>query len=250
MKLNFGRSVYLIGLTLTFCLSGCSESAMTGSANSKKDRKSETNANPNKKPAVNTGDSNPESIDTGDGTVDVTNDPNTCLFMVSGAAWGHTVSRSLGSTFPLPKSGGAPTHGASFDDVGGVFLKSSETPYEYHKGAGEINAAVDSSFDSIVIPPGVEVEIRRGNGQVITKTKGPYMAYADYYGAQFKSSAYLANVLKDAESKMPPWFKKYLTEKNYNIDLLNLFTSVTPGDLSNAHYVKVTKIPWVPCDQY
>jgi hypothetical protein len=169
---------------------------------------------------------------------DLANNAKYCVFAVSGGFFGYGYE----STFPLTKSGKAVGHKETFDTVGGIYLTSRDTPYVYKQGEQEIDTAVDRSFDSIAVPPGVTVEIKNDSGALVNSTGkivGPYMALSDAY--QHISRAAVAGFLRGREAQMPPWMKKYLSEKNYLLDEITLHT---------ARSVLVTKIANVSCDQY
>ena len=187
-------------------------------------------------------------------TGDSTNDPTACLFAVSGSHFGYAMRNTrnpdkYGSKFPKTSSGRPTKHLEKFDITGGVYLQASEAPYEYQKGEKEIDQAVNDSFDSIAIPPGLEVEIRSGNGTVLFKGEGPYMAFNQYDNP----GALAANFLRDFASKVPAdhWMKKYLGSKNYLLGTVALAQyGSDPSNKDNAHYVKVNKLPGVKCDSY
>lgn len=122
----------------------------------------------------------------------------------------------------------------------------SSKAYEFGKGAKEIDGAINYSFDGISISPGVKITVKSGAGAVIYSGKGPYMAWADTYGAAGNSK--ILPQLKAMKADLPKWMVKYLENKSA-LDLKPFSPKpFTPADLSNAHYVKVEKIKNVPCE--
>ncbi len=143
-----------------------------------------------------------------------------CWFAVSGTYVG------LGDyedTFPKTKSGNKIASGEGFDTVGGVFLAARADPYIYGEGGKEIDKAVDYTFDGIVVPPGMSVEIRpSANEAPIYSGEGPLIAIAGRsegtgYGTQttFKEK-YEAGGLKH----WPQWMQDYLKEKDGQVKII------------------------------
>lgn len=143
-----------------------------------------------------------------------------CWFAVSGTYVG------LGDyedTFPKTKSGNKIATGEEFDTVGGVFLAARPEPYIYGEGGKEIDKAVDYTFDGIVVPPGMSVEIRpSANEAPIYSGEGPLIAIAGRsegtgYGTQstFKEK-YEAGGLKH----WPQWMQEYLKEKGGQVKII------------------------------
>jgi hypothetical protein len=139
----------------------------------------------------------------------------------------------------LTSSGQAPSHGEIFDTVGGIYLKSRLEPYEQGKGGRELDLAIERSFDSIAVPPGLKVVIKNLEGVELYSGSGPYMALSNAY--QHISRPQVSNYLRGKESQMPPWMSKYLASINYILPELTLHTGT---------YVEVNKIPNVPCNSY
>lgn len=144
-----------------------------------------------------------------------------CWFAVSGTYVG------LGDyedTFPKTKSGNKISSGEVFDTVGGVFLAARPEPYVYGEGGKEIDKAVDFTFDGIVVPAGMSVEIRpAANAEPIHSGSGPLIAIAGRsegfgYGSQttFKEK-FEAGGLKH----WPQWMQDYLKEKEGQVKIID-----------------------------
>lgn len=126
-------------------------------------------------------------------------------------------------TFPKPTSGKPIATGEKFDSVGGVFLAARAEPYVYKEGGGEIDGAVDSTFDGIVVPPGMSVEIRASaNDSPIYKGQGPLIAIAgnttgDGYGSPLTYKAkFDAGQLKH----WPQWMQDYLNASGGKVEII------------------------------
>jgi len=119
-----------------------------------------------------------------------------------------------------------------------VFLNMRSEPFEYKKGAGEINAAIDSSFDSIAVAPGMKVEIKDGAGTVMYKGKGPYLALSNNYD-HISNYPALSNIYRTKEAQMEPWMKAEFQRLNYVLPRLSLHA---------ARWVKVSKLKGVACE--
>lgn len=144
-----------------------------------------------------------------------------CWFAVSGTYVG------LGDyedTFPKTKSGNKISSGELFDTVGGVFLAARPEPYVYGEGGKEIDKAVDFTFDGIVVPPGMSVEIRpAANAEPIHSGEGPLIAIAGRsegvgYGSQttFKEK-YETGGLKH----WPQWMQDYLKNSGGQVKIID-----------------------------
>lgn len=244
--------MYLILLSVLFISCGDNSFLSGGSTNPAKpgvQDQNQNNSTPKTDDLFQTGD--PNKIAFGDGSSENNSDLNggngdsnlnltdKCWFAVSGAYFGcHTQGSCTGyqSVFPETTSGNPIAHGETFDTVGGTYLNSSEVPYEYGKGGGEIDAAVNSSFDSIAIAPGMEVEIRDAAGTVLLKESGPLLRLSSEYGGDISVISYYFISKQD---KMPAWMKKAFVDSNWKPQRMALHS---------ARWVKVTKTPGVPCE--
>ena len=167
------------------------------------------------------------------------NIPSKCWFVVSGAYFGlhgnASKANEYRSTFPTP-AGGEIKHGATFDTVGGVYLNAADEPYRYNQGDREIDLAIDTSFDSIGVAPGMYVEVRDGNDTVMYKGQGPYLALSTDHN---ENVPHVAEYLRDKQNEMDPWMVTYLQDINYTLPRMPLHA---------ARYVAVRKIKDVPCE--
>jgi hypothetical protein len=181
-------------------------------------------------------------------------DASKCWFAVSGTCFGHSVGFDgqpiSGSTFPETLTGNPIKTGEGFDPrAGGVFLNARAEPYEYKKGGGEIDKAVDASFDSIAVSPGVSIEMRNGSGKVIYQGNGPYIAVSSACGAPSYKVVFI-EWLKSRKSKMPAWMVTYLEATSFSPIVLEGMTSAFNADVkTGVTWVKVTKRPGVSCDK-
>ncbi len=164
-------------------------------------------------------------------------DPTKCYFLVSGShfGWSSTGGESYGSSFPLPNDGRPIATGIRFDTVGGVFLNARDQPYV--QGGGEIDLAIQNTFDSIAVAPGMNVQIKTSaTGSVLYSGNGPYMAYSDEHPLDQDR---LASLLSSRQTSMPNWMKTYLSTRGFKPPILKLHT---------AKWVQVTKIPSTNCE--
>jgi hypothetical protein len=160
-----------------------------------------------------------------------------CWFAVSGT-WVGVSLQSIGidykMRFPATNSGNPVGPGERFDAVGGIYLAARSQPYV--AGGGEIDAAIAGTFDSIVVAPGMSVEIRNAQGAVLFKGNGPFIgesdAYPQYAGMYF-------NLLKTT-SGLPKWMNDYVAARTA--------VEMVPG-LQTATWVKVSVIPKSRCDK-
>lgn len=161
-----------------------------------------------------------------------------CWFAVSGGWIGYG---DHGDVFPKTKSGRPVGPGEVFDDVGGLYLAARAEPYVYGQGAGEIDRAVDTSFDSILVAPGMNVEIRDGSGNKIFEGVGPIIAEAFYEAndPRWKPdlSGLYRKVLLQKKVTLPEWMQDWLSQ---NDKLLVV-------DILRARSVKVSAIPGGRC---
>jgi hypothetical protein len=186
------------------------------------------------------GDSNGDG-DSGGGTLtfeEVKELKSKCWFAVSGTWAGHpSYTGKYQSKFPLTTSGNPIAHGEGFDNVGGVFLEASTTPYQYGQGAKEIDQAVDSTFDSILVAPGMHAVLKDAAGTVLFDGEGPLVAGSAYYENQNKwKGKYRAALL--TRTDLPQWITDYL---NANANVASL-------TLHSARYVLVSSIKNSDCD--
>jgi hypothetical protein len=126
-------------------------------------------------------------------------------------------------TFPKPTSGNKIAMGEEFDTVGGVFLAARNEPYIYKQGGKEIDKAVDNTFDGIVVPPGMSVEIRPSeSGAVIHQGQGPLIAIAGSengtgYGSPFTyKEKFDAGELKH----WPQWMQDFLKASDGKVKII------------------------------
>jgi hypothetical protein len=157
-----------------------------------------------------------------------------CWFAVSGT---YVSYGDYEDTFPNTKTAngsGKPFQaGGQFDTVGGVFLAARSAPYIYDEGGQEIDKAVDYTFDGIVVPPGMLVDIRpsadatplfSGQGPLIAVTGGPLT-----YNSKFE-----AGELKH----WPQWMQDVLKSKGRVESIPRLH---------EARWVKVSTVPGSRC---
>ncbi len=135
----------------------------------------------------------------------------------------------------MTSSGRKISHGEAFDTVGGVYLNARENPYHY--GGSEIDAAVNHSFDSIAVAPGMTVEIRSETDALIYQGQGPYMALSSDHS---ESVTHVGSILRTREAQMPAWMRDYLHGIGYNFARI---------PLHGARFVRVTRTPGVACQQ-
>jgi hypothetical protein len=161
-----------------------------------------------------------------------------CWFAVSGwynSAVGLRYDPSDQATFPKPLDGQVISHGSRFDRIGGVFLAAREKPYVY--GGGVIDEAVDGTFDSIAIAPGMRAEIRDGGGGLLFEGDGPILGVETRYHNLLGSDKF--QQLK-SNSKLPSWMQKYSLNHSG-------FKSIP---LQKARWVKVTSINGQLCEGF
>lgn len=146
-------------------------------------------------------------------------------------------------TFPKTKSGNKISSGEIFDTVGGVFLAARPEPYIYGEGGKEIDKAVDFTFDGIVVPPGMSVEIRpSANESPIYAGEGPLIAIAGRtegtgYGTQ---TTFKEKFESGGLSHWPQWMQDYLKEKDGQVKII----PTHPG-----RWVKVSVVDGGRCSQ-
>ena len=159
-----------------------------------------------------------------------------CWFAVSGTFMGYGAAKfgsgnsNYRDRFPATNSGREIQHLERFDTVGGVFLQARSTPYVF--GDGEIDAAVNWTFDSIAVPPNMQVEIKMGN-ETIAK-QGPVYAISRYYADRSRDVAQTLKNWPDA----PSWMKDYLKDRS----------QVEVFRLQSARSVKVSVVEGSRCD--
>jgi hypothetical protein len=157
-----------------------------------------------------------------------------CWFATSGTYIGAALVAKHRNTFPQTTSGNPIGHGESFDTVGGVFLEANEEAYEKGKGDKLIDAAIKSSFDGIVIAPGMHALIKDADGKKLADEDGPYIGISQYYASLYQAS--YTNKIKSSTS-MPEWMKDVANTNGLQVILLQ-----------SATYVKVTPIAGEACD--
>lgn len=126
-------------------------------------------------------------------------------------------------TFPKPTSGKSIATGEKFDAIGGVFLAARAEPYVYKAGGGEIDSAVDYTFDGIVVPPGMSVEIRAADNETgIYKGQGALIAIAGSAGGSGYGSEFTYKAKFDAGglTHCPQWMQDYLRDSIGKVQLI------------------------------
>lgn len=165
-----------------------------------------------------------------------------CWVAVSGGYFGFGDS-SYQSSFPQTQSGQPITHGATFDPVGGVYLNARNDTYEYGKGAKEIDLAIDKTFDSIAITPGVKLKVWNQSGQVVLDRAGPAMMlskdYEDKNPSGVPAAVTLAPTFKDRAKVMPEWMQKLMIDADYKLPQVS--------GMHTWKKVLVTRIQGTPC---
>jgi hypothetical protein len=148
------------------------------------------------------------------------------------------------NVFPETLSGHIIQSGEKFESsAGGVYLNARAEPYEYRKGGGEIDQAVETTFDSIAVTPGVSVELRKSGGQIVYQGTGPYMATSGHTDSAFQTW------LQSRRDKMPGWMRTYLDARSFIPEILSGLSPGIGGTPTNGVvWVKVTRIPGTSCD--
>jgi hypothetical protein len=158
-----------------------------------------------------------------------------CWFAVSGTWAGYPSDYE--TTFPQTKSGKPIGPGEVFDTVGGVYLAARAEPYVYGEGGKEIDKAVDFTFDSILIAPGMTAEIRDGQGNRLFDGVGPLIGESAYYANNSTwAGVYLTKLLSRKET-LPVWMQDWLAVNNKLVVI----------DLYAARWVKVSSVPGSKC---
>ena len=200
----------LSGALLFSACSGASKSRFSGTPNSGQ-VSTQQSAAAESAPAPATSASEP-TLQPEPAATPLTEKSQECWFAVSGTYVG------LGDyedTFPKTKSGNKIETGEIFDTVGGVFLAARTEPYIYGEGGKEIDKAVDATFDGIVVPPGMSVEIRpSANETPIYSGEGPLIAIAGRsegtgYGSQ---TTFKEKFDSGGLKHWPQWMQDYLKE--------------------------------------
>lgn len=143
-----------------------------------------------------------------------------CWFAVSGTYVGLG---DYSDTFPRTFSGNKIAPGEVFDTVGGVFLAARAEPYIYGQGGKEIDKAVDFTFDGIVVPPGMFVEIRPSADEpVIHQGQGPLIAIAGSESGTGYGSPLTFKAKYDAGglAHWPQWMQDYLKESGGRVKII------------------------------
>lgn len=214
MKGKVRSSCFLILLSVTWWISGCSESALVGSASVKKPQKTQSNDSKEKFPVENGGSELPgtEPIDSGAGSLELRR--SECWFAVSGA-W---IDDS--TVFPATyEHGDKIVPGGTFDAAGGVYLPGSKDPYVYGKDTvhGGITKAVDNTFDTIMVAKGMTVTIHDSSGNLILEKIGPFIAVTN--GHKFIPTARMSTNLKN-NGKIKGWLKEYINSEAEPVKLV------------------------------
>jgi hypothetical protein len=161
-----------------------------------------------------------------------------CWFAVSGTWISHSSYRGkYQDTFPKTWGNKPISHGATFDNVGGVYLLARDEPYIYGKGDHEIDKAVNLTFDGILVAPGMHALIKNGAGKVMFDQEGPIVAGSSYYENQSKwKGKYHKSLL--GRKDIPQWMQDYV----------HSHTNVAHMPLHAARSVKVSAVPGGICD--
>ena len=221
---------FIIGATLVIS-SSCAENGFHGGSTVGKDKPSK-NAPPEQ--TEKSGDAEPlpkVQIDSTDG--DASRKVRECWFAVSGA---YLATSYYNSSFLQVYESKMIKHGQRFDDVGGIFLSGRDAPYL--STGSEIKQAVDWTFDSIAVAPGMAVEILDSKNQVLLKDKGPLFMLSSDYGNRpelpIVAAYYAAN-----QARFPKWMQEILIKNNNQLNRIPLHAAVS---------VKVSNVPGEGCD--
>ncbi len=218
---------FLLAFSMTIFFIACSETDFNGQ--SAKGVVTDTSSTPDKAAPKDS-----LVVDDG-GKIDLA---QRCWFAVSGTWIGH--SSYLGQyqdRFPSTTSGRPVSHGESFDNTGGVFLSARDQPYIYGQGGREIDKAFDTTFDSIVIAPGMTAELRNASGTVVFKGDGPVVVTSSYYENQPQFRGQYFTAIKN-RNDLPEWIKTYLAGRTALLDV----------DLHAASWVKVSAVAGGSCE--
>lgn len=180
-----------------------------------------------------------------------------CWFAVSGGWIGADTTdiapthsyNNWGSVFPATISGNPVGHGETFDEVGGVYLEARNEAYTSNavpmtnlvrnssrpEVGHEIDRAINWTFDSIAVAPGMHVVIKALSGNVVFETDGPFIGVSGEHG-RF-SSEYFQRL--KASTSITQWMTSYL----------NTVTSIQQiTGLHNSQSVQVRAIPGGECE--
>ena len=222
------RLLLLFSISATAML-GCADTKFTSSDGKKKTKRLPP------LPPPHSGDVIPGGLTVDQGT----GNPQECWFAVSGAYFGFHGKAAKAmvyeSTFPLPNDSSTIGHGKQFDTVGGVFLNARPEPFQYQTGGGEIDLAIDATFDSVAVAPGMTVEIRDGNGVSLYNGQGPYMAIAS---DRAEDTTHVSDLLRQRAGQMPTWMVRHLESIGYLLPTIPMHAS---------RWVKVAKIAGREC---
>jgi len=159
-----------------------------------------------------------------------------CLFAVSGTWVGYG---DYNDTFPNLQERDKPVgHAGRFDTVGGIYLAAREEPYIHGQGAKELDDAVKYTFDSIVVGPGMNVEIRDERKAVLYSGSGPVIGESSFYAENPTWQGKYLQRLNERKATLPSWMQKWLSDGN---------TPISVKNLHGARWVKVSAVAGGQC---
>ena len=152
-----------------------------------------------------------------------------CWFAVSGLRIGVNSEFSQG-IFPDTLDGQPIRHNSKFQvRGGGVYLQARDTPYVYEQGDRELDDAINLTFDTIAVAPGMSFEIKNENNETIFSGEGPIIAMSqklvDSLPASIDRLGEYTNDLKN-NPKLPSWMKQIVDANEIQVGFLNKGRSV------------------------
>lgn len=166
---------------------------------------------------------------------------NQCWFAVSGNWIAHpSYLAQYADQFVKIIKESQVEHGKVFDNVGGIFLAASDTPYEFGVGEKLIDSAVNNTFDSILVAPGMHVLIKNADGVVLFDGPGPVISGSATYENRSDFRGLYYKALKTIANDLPQWMANYLNEH----------TEVKSLPLWDARYVKISTVYGSQCGDY
>jgi hypothetical protein len=163
-----------------------------------------------------------------------------CWFAVSGTWVGASLVAKHNNVFQDKYLAGELGQGVIVDSVGGIILQARDEPYTYKAGGREIDGAVNNTFDSILVPPGMHVEIRDGSGGVVIDTDGPVIVESEFYAYQSEFIGRYHNTLSSQSGRIPSWMTDYVTNN----------PSLRVAPLQKARSVKVSTVAGTKCGNF
>lgn len=160
-----------------------------------------------------------------------------CWFAVSG---GFAGAPGYKGVFGSTSSGKPIAPGELFDTVGGIYLAARAAPYVHMQGKKELDRAIEMTFDSLVVPPGMEVEIKDAAGKLLFKTQGPFYGISSFY-AQHVGMVYGVLAKND---QIPAWLKEHVKslEKDKKVPAV--------PSLQQGRSVLVKEVPGSSCHKH